>query len=63
MEEKKEGERLIIGGDFNARTGEKGGAVRVEEEIRSGIGRSRISKDKVISRDGRKLIEMLSERG
>lgn len=28
MEEKKEGEKLIIGEDFNARTGEEGGAAK-----------------------------------
>jgi len=36
MEEKREGEKVIIGGDFNARTGREGGAGEREGKYRSG---------------------------
>lgn len=62
MEEINEEEEgyLILGGDFNARTGEEGGpigALRGEEkELRK-------SKDKVINKEGRTMISKIKERG
>lgn len=51
---------LIIGGDFNARTGNEGGPTgmgrRKEEEIRK-------SRDKIINGEGRILINKIRERG
>ncbi|XP_077273093.1 uncharacterized protein LOC143903409 [Temnothorax americanus] len=60
-EEKKKRVRTIIGGDFNARTGEEGGWEEEDEERVEGGGRR--SKDKKINRDGRKLLEFIEERG
>lgn len=49
------------GGDFNARTGNKGGPIREEkEEDKSEIRRS---KDKVINKEGRTLINNIEENG
>lgn len=50
-------ENIIIGGDFNIRTGNLGG---IEEEEG---GRERNSKDKCVSKDGRMLIEWMQEKG
>ncbi|XP_070170412.1 golgin subfamily A member 6-like protein 22 [Polyergus mexicanus] len=62
MEEREEeGRRIIIGGDFNARTGEMGGRVNLGEEEE--IGKNRNSKDKKSNREGRRLVEMLEETG
>ncbi|TGZ52029.1 hypothetical protein DBV15_12118 [Temnothorax longispinosus] len=60
-EEGEKGVRTIVSGDFNARTGKKGGW---EEEV-EGIGekRGRKSKDKKVNKDGRKLLEFIEERG
>jgi len=63
MEEKEEGSRILIGGDFNARTGREGGAVGDEEEGESGGEKRRRSKDGKINRDGRKLVELVEEKG
>lgn len=56
----------IIGGDFNARTGEEGGEVGIEGEEARGDrkeeSRSR-SKDKKINKEGKMLVEFLEERG
>ncbi|KMQ84236.1 hypothetical protein RF55_18131, partial [Lasius niger] len=54
-ESKEEGRRVVIGGDFNARTGEMGGRVNMGEEEK--IIKSRNSKDKKINREGRRLVE------
>lgn len=55
----QEEEYLLMGGDFNARTGNKGGPIREEkEEDKSEIR----SKDKVINK-GRTLINNIEERG
>jgi len=62
MKEKKEGEKVIIRGDFNARTRREGGARRREEDYRSGEWKSRKSKDGKINKEGRKLVEMIEER-
>lgn len=58
MVEATEEERLIIGGDFNART-EKGGSFCdevIEREIRK-------SKDKVTNTEGVRLLEMVEKNG
>ncbi|XP_024877156.1 golgin subfamily A member 6-like protein 22, partial [Temnothorax curvispinosus] len=60
-EEGEKGVRTIIGGDFNARTGEEGGWEEEDEERVEGGGRR--SKDKKINGDGRKLLEFIEERG
>ncbi|XP_025265271.1 uncharacterized protein LOC112638231 [Camponotus floridanus] len=49
---------IIIGGDFNARTAEKGG--RIEDDTAE---ESRTSEDKVINEEGRVLIKWLEENG
>ncbi|XP_039302912.1 uncharacterized protein LOC120357160 [Solenopsis invicta] len=52
---------LLIGGDFNARTGSEGGPIEEEEaEKRSKIRRS---IDKVSNREGRILLNRIEERG
>ncbi|XP_033314469.1 golgin subfamily A member 6-like protein 1 [Bombus bifarius] len=58
MEERVEGreeEVTIIGGDWNARTGEEGAEERGKEK-------SRRSKDKTINTEGRMLLRLLNER-
>jgi len=60
MEGKKRGIRNIIGGDFNAWSGEEGGKVEGED---CEEGRYRRSKDKKVNGDGRRLIEDIRERG
>jgi len=49
---------IIIGGDFNARTAEKGG--RIEDDIAE---ERRSSEDKIINEEGRVLIKWLEENG
>ena len=61
MEGQEEGGRVIIGGDFNARTGMQGGRVEGGEEEEVGEGRK--SKDGKINGDGRKLIKLVEETG
>ncbi|KYN14726.1 hypothetical protein ALC57_13069, partial [Trachymyrmex cornetzi] len=63
MEEKKVGEKVIIGGDFNARTGREGEAKRREEDCGSGEEKNRRSKDGKVNKEGRKLVEMRDEEG
>ncbi|XP_070157223.1 uncharacterized protein [Polyergus mexicanus] len=59
MEEREEeGRRIIIGSDFNARTG---GRVNLGEEEEN--GKNRNSKDKKSNREGRRLVEVLEETG
>ncbi|XP_029171329.1 cilia- and flagella-associated protein 251-like [Nylanderia fulva] len=64
-EEKEEEVYTIIGGDFNARTGQEGGRIRdkenAEEERKE--EKKRKSKDKLINAEGRKLLEFMGERG
>ncbi|XP_043604622.1 uncharacterized protein LOC122577397, partial [Bombus pyrosoma] len=55
----REEEVMIVGGDWNARTGEEGG--QVSEDI--GKERGRRSKDKKINAEGRILLRYLEERG
>jgi len=57
VEEKKEESRWIVGGDFNAKTGERGTLEDGEE------GASRVSKDKVINKMGEELIRWVEEEG
>ena len=61
MEEKRTGMKTLIGGDFNARTGERGGGV-IEEWWEEGEG-SRKSKDKKINREGSILLKEIEEMG
>lgn len=65
MEEKREGEYVLAGGDFNARTGREGGAEKRREEltIKSREKRSRKSRDEKMNGEWRKLVEMIEERG
>ena len=62
-EEREEGVRVVIGGDFNARTGEE--EERMGEEVEEGGGEmgSRRSKDEVVNGEGRRLCRYLEERG
>lgn len=62
LEEKMENGRwknLIIGGDFNARTAEQGSLAWTENEEEE----KRQSKDKVINRQGKDLLEKTEELG
>lgn len=58
MEEKEDGTWTIIG-DFNVRTGGKGGRIGLNEEEEEG---GRNSRDRKVNK-GRKLIESIKERG
>ncbi|EZA52870.1 hypothetical protein X777_07989 [Ooceraea biroi] len=60
MEEEGGGGKTIIGGDFNARTGRKGGRKLGEEE---GEGEERKSRDEKENNEGRELVEVIGERG
>jgi len=63
MEEKKKGDKVIIGGDFNART-ERGREAKKERgDYRSEEKKSRNSKDGGMNREGRKLVEKIEEWG
>ncbi|XP_033305616.1 uncharacterized protein LOC117208525 [Bombus bifarius] len=55
----REEEVMIIGGDWNARTGEKGGPINEDLEKE----KNRRSKDKTINTKGRTLLKYLEERG
>ncbi|KMQ83481.1 hypothetical protein RF55_19927, partial [Lasius niger] len=57
----KEEVKVMIGGDFNARTGEEGGRVSFEEEERD--QGERRSRDKKINKEGKMLIRELEEMG
>ncbi|XP_018374444.1 PREDICTED: uncharacterized protein LOC108768497 [Trachymyrmex cornetzi] len=57
----EEEEYLTVGGDLNARTGNEGGPVREEENGKR--SESRRSIDKIINREGRRLISKIEERG
>lgn len=58
IKEEEEG-HLLIGGDYNARTGNEGGPIYGMEKERQ----TKKSKDKIINREGRILIETMRERG
>lgn len=62
MGEREVDRRTVIGGDFNARTGEKGGWIEYEEENKK-EAKGRSSEDKVINKNRRKLIQVIEERG
>lgn len=57
--DEKEEETLILGGDWNARTGNEGRII-IEEEDNEEYTES---KDKVVNREGRILVKELEERG
>lgn len=59
IEERRGTAKILIGGDFNARTGREGGARRGTDGERSGEWRSRESKDEKRNREGKKLVEWL----
>lgn len=59
--EEKEEEYLIIE-DFNARTGNRGSLVGEEEDIIKDKQQTRKSKDEVINKEGRILIQRIEER-
>lgn len=61
IQEEKE-DHLVIGGDYNARTGNRGGLIREDKE-KEKEGESRNSRDKMINREGRVLINKIEERG
>jgi len=56
----EEEENLLIGGDFNARIGERGSGGRVSEV---GMEEERKSKDKVVNKEGKQLLELIEDRG
>lgn len=60
MEERNEGNRVLIGGVFNARTWREGGKVKVEEWREAEEGSSR-SKDVKMNREGKRLYKFLEE--
>lgn len=56
--------KVLIGGDFNAKTANEGGGVESEEDERDGEKiRGRKSKDTKINREGRMLVEFIEEWG
>ncbi|KYN22005.1 hypothetical protein ALC57_05605 [Trachymyrmex cornetzi] len=61
MEEREEGVKTVIGGDFNVRTGREGG--RITEEIEGEEEEERRSKDSKVNKEGRKLVGFIRERG
>ncbi|XP_011879508.1 PREDICTED: uncharacterized protein LOC105568414, partial [Vollenhovia emeryi] len=58
----EEGGITIIGGDFNARTGREGSRVEGGEE-REKEESIRNSKDSVINKEGKRLVEFLEDKG
>lgn len=65
LSEKKKEIKTIIGADFNARTGNLGGGLELEEEEewnKGGNKGERNSKDKKVNKKGRILVECLEER-
>lgn len=54
--ESKDKRNVIIGEDFNTRTGKKGGKIEEGENWESEIEGSRKSKDKKMDREGRRLV-------
>lgn len=58
-----EGEKTIVGGDFNARTGRERGGITVKEGEGWEEEEVRRSKDEKMNREGRVLVEFLEERG
>jgi len=63
-EEGDAGVLTIIGGDFNARTGERGsGAIDGEGEITGGRLRERNTKDSLVNKEGRRLVKYIEGKG
>lgn len=60
-DDRRKGIRTIVGGDFNARTGELGGWVEWSDEREEERGRK--SRDKKVNREGRDLVDGLEEAG
>lgn len=52
---------MLIGGDFNARTGNLGGPIRKEGEEEN--GEITMSIDKTVNKEGHTLINRIEERG
>ncbi|XP_070529627.1 myb-like protein X [Cardiocondyla obscurior] len=63
MDEKEEGTRYLIGGDFNVRTGEEGGLWDDEKGEEDKEERKRKTKDKKITGKGKKFCKALEEAG
>ncbi|XP_018400175.1 PREDICTED: golgin subfamily A member 6-like protein 22 [Cyphomyrmex costatus] len=55
--------KLIIAGDFNARIGKEGGWGELSTEREETSEKERVSKDKMINKQGRDLMEVMEERG
>jgi len=70
MGKRKEGIMTVIGGDFNARTGEKGGEIEIKKwgegkgkRVKKYRRRDRKSQDRKTNKEGRMLIDIIEERG
>lgn len=66
MEGKQSGINTMMGGDFNARTGERGAGIELDKsgrEEEEKEKRKRRSKDKKVNRKGRMLVDFLEKRG
>lgn len=63
--EKEEGINTLIGGDFNAKTGNLAGGLDLEEEEcdKRGENRKRKSKDEKVNKEGRGKGEKKREKG
>jgi len=61
IEVKDDEVKTIIGGDFNARTGEEGGWIIEEDQEEE--TKSRTSKDKKVNKEGKILIEFMEKKG